>query len=122
MVIIKPVHIDGVDIQFINGDVSISGNIIQKNPEIFMFDFFDKLHEFMLENGNRNININIQNLKFLNSSGIKVIVDWIIKVKALPENKRYTICFICDSVSTWQETIISTLSIIDNRIIESIVI
>lgn len=117
---ITAVQCEDVTLKMIDEDVFVSGSIIQKNPELYMSSFFNKLHDYILERKLKFINVNITQLKFLNSSGIKIIVDWLVKVSNLPDENRYIINFICNKHSLWQDSSITTLKIIDDTIIRKI--
>ena len=82
-----------------------------------MHDFFTELHQYVLEHEIKRVDVDITKLKFLNSAGIKVLIDWIILITELSEDNRYQLFFICDSKSFWQETSINTLAIIDSSIV-----
>lgn len=115
---IDQVSFEDVKLSMENNIVFLAGNIIQMNPEKYMNKFFQQVHSFILSTKLKNIDVNITNLKFLNSAGIKVIIDWIIRVTELPEIQKYTITFLCNPNSFWQETSISTLAIIDSQIVK----
>ena len=114
---IETVKEDDVTLSFKENTVYISGNIVQIKPELYMHDFFTELHQYVLENEIKRVDVDITKLKFLNSAGIKVLIDWIILITELSEDNRYQLFFICDSKSFWQETSINTLAIIDSSIV-----
>lgn len=114
---IETVKEDDVTLSFKENTVYISGNIVQIKPELYMHDFFTELHQYVLENEIKRVDVDITKLKFLNSAGIKVLIDWIILITELSEDNRYQLFFICDSKSFWQETSINTLAIIDSNIV-----
>ncbi|MBQ1999525.1 MAG: hypothetical protein II220_08600 [Spirochaetales bacterium] len=114
---IETVKEDDVTLSFKENTVYISGNIVQIKPELYMHDFFTELHQYVLEHEIKRVDVDITKLKFLNSAGIKVLIDWIILITELSEDNRYQLFFICDSKSFWQETSINTLAIIDSSIV-----
>jgi hypothetical protein len=114
---IETVKEDDVTLSFKENTVYISGNIVQIKPELYMHDFFTELHQYVLEHEIKRVDVDITKLKFLNSAGIKVLIDWIILITELSEDNRYQLFFICDSKSFWQETSINTLAIIDSNIV-----
>ncbi|HBD94381.1 MAG: hypothetical protein A2015_00475 [Spirochaetes bacterium GWF1_31_7] len=105
--------VDNVICKFDLDEIHISGHLTQKNPGDYLRDFLFKAHNDVLAHGYKTVKINISKLRFLNSSGIKILVDWIIQVSLLPPDKKYAICFVSDRSSLWQESIITTISIID---------
>lgn len=114
---IETIKEDDVTLSFKENTVYISGNIVQIKPELYMHDFFTELHQYVLEHEIKRVDVDITKLKFLNSAGIKVLIDWIILITELSEDNRYQLFFICDSKSFWQETSINTLAIIDSSIV-----
>lgn len=114
---IETVKEDDVTLSFKENTVYISGNIVQIKPELYMHDFFTELHQYVLEHEIKRVDVDITKLKFLNSAGIKVLIDWIILITEQSEDNRYQLFFICDSKSFWQETSINTLAIIDSSIV-----
>jgi hypothetical protein len=114
---IETVKEDDVTLSFKENTVYISGNIVQIKPELYMHDFFTELHQYVLEHEIKRVDVDITKLKFLNSAGIKVLIDWIILITELSEDNRYQLFFIRDSKSFWQETSINTLAIIDSNIV-----
>ena len=77
---IETVQEDDVTLSFKEDTVYISGNIVQMKPELYMQDFFTELHQYVLEHEIKRVDVNITKLKFLNSAGIKVLIDWIILI------------------------------------------
>ena len=57
----------------------------------------------------KDIIVDITNLRFLNSAGIRELVDWVMKLNSLTEDEKYKIKFLCSSEHKWQESSISTL-------------
>lgn len=93
---------------FAKGDtVTIKGEINHENPEIFLTPFFNKV----LIQMDGNIVIDLRYLEYLNSSGIKPIIgflmsrnpDWHVKIKSDPK-------------STWQRTSLKVLASLDDNI------
>ena len=77
-------------------DVAKPGNIL--NP------FFDKIKDQMDE----QVRLDFTNLDFLNSSGIKCIVSFVMGKK--PGSK---VVFVVDSNKTWQETSLEVIQSLD---------
>ena len=73
--------------------IILEGEIDHNDPEDFIKPFFDEvlsqIHELLI--------IDIKNLEFINSSGIKCLLDFL---KAKPRNTRIIIK--TDSRKTWQ--------------------
>lgn len=93
--------------------LSITGTIDSSSPGEFLAPFFKSLHDEIVKEGLEKINVDITGLSYLNSSSIKELVTWIIMQKSLPEDREYTINFICNSEYLWQESSISTVSFLN---------
>lgn len=96
------------------------GTFTEKNPAMEFKHFIFNIHEHAITVGLQHVEIDIRKLKFLNSTGLKVIIDWINEIKILPNDKRYSITFYCKKTSCWQSSCLSTLKLINNKIIKII--
>lgn len=106
---IASVHEAGVKLEVKGNILYISGNIISETPGVFMAPFLRSLHENIVKNGLKTITLNVTELTFLNSSGIRELVDWILLLEELPAEKQYSINIIYNSRHLWQESSVSTL-------------
>jgi hypothetical protein len=86
----------------------ISGSVNLSNPSELMGPYILKLHNKAVESGIKKITLDITNLSFLNSSGIREIVNWILLLNNMPEEKKYAIHIKYNSRHQWQESSIST--------------
>jgi len=114
---VKPIEESGVVLKAEGETVTISGNIEIQEPGRIMSPFFKAVHEGILSNNIKAVRVDITKLDYLNSSGIKEIVDWVMKLDELPENKKYQIKFICNPNALWQETSISTIEFLNTDFI-----
>ena len=101
------ISVDDIDTGFI---ISISGDIDMEDPGILLDPIFNKAHEGMLSNKLKSIILDLKKLAFLNSSGIKAIAKWIMKLSEIPDNKGYSIRILYDKATTWQVTSLPTLT------------
>jgi hypothetical protein len=107
------VNESGVSMVFEDDTINISGSIDCLDPGAFMSPFLNEAHEFILEKLMKEVKVDIVKLNFLNSSGIKEFVEWIMKLEFLPEDQRYSIVFICNHEYLWQEPSIRTLAFLN---------
>jgi hypothetical protein len=98
--------------------VSFLGDIDIQNPEPVFLPFFDEIHNKIIDNNIKLIELDFGKLTFLNSSGIKTLIKWITKVSPLPEDKKYKFTIIANSEITWQETSLKMLSMLAPGLIE----
>lgn len=98
--------------------VIFSGDIDVQNPEPIFMPFFEQIHNKLIENNIKYVELDFAKLTFLNSSGIKTLIKWITKVTPLPSEKKYRFKIIANSEITWQETSLKMLSMLAPGLIE----
>lgn len=119
---IKPVKTDKILMEMRDKSVYLSGTVLVEQPAKFMEPFFIDVHEAILDEGISEIKIDLRDLKFLNSSGIKEIVKWILKVDALPDETQYSLMFLYNPETLWQESFISSIVNLNPEIIKKVTI
>ena len=112
----------GIEMKAEGTTVFISGSINHPRPGEFMEPFIQKTHESIIEQNIMEIKVDITNLKFLNSAGIRELVDWVMKLNHLPEEKKYKIQFLCSSEHKWQESSMSTLIYLNSTCLSKVTI
>ncbi|MBN2532769.1 MAG: hypothetical protein JXB88_07760 [Spirochaetales bacterium] len=106
---IDPVIKGGMELKAEGTTVYISGCVNHPSPGMFIEPFITEVHNKILEKKIKEIVVNITDLRFLNSAGIRELVDWVMKLSALEEGKKYKIKFLCSSEYQWQESSMTTL-------------
>lgn len=86
------------------------GRIDLQNPNLVLAPFFNELHEKIVQNGIKEVKCDIRDLHFINSSGIKCLILWILKIPNLEQKDQYNIVFVIDNNVTWQKSSISFLT------------
>ena len=107
----------GCSFEYRDNMVIISGCIDDSQPGKFMKPFFDDVHTHITSKKIKEIIIDIKNLVFLNSSGIKEFVSWILKVEVLPKEKLYKLGFVGNKNKIWQQFSLETLKLLSPEII-----
>lgn len=100
--------------------VLISGNIDSQAPSKFLMPFFKDVHNEVISKNIKEIKLDIRKLNFLNSSGIKELVDWILKLDTLPEEQKYVITILTNPELLWQESSISTLVYLNTKLVKKV--
>jgi hypothetical protein len=93
----------GIIIKFI-------GDIDMEDPSIILDPLFEKLHGGVLQNNFREVIADFRDLNFLNSSGIKAVAKWIMKLSEVDDNQKYIIKIVHNKDITWQVTSLPTLT------------
>ena len=93
--------------------VYVSGEIDQLSPRDFMAGFIEIVHNMVLGEIIAEVKIDVTELVFLNSSGIKEFLSWILRRNRLPHDKRYKLNFLFDSAVAWQPVTLPRLRDLD---------
>jgi hypothetical protein len=80
--------------------------------------FLVKLHEAIIGAGFKTVNVDVLQLSFMNSSGIKELVNWIMKVNVTPPEQRYKINLVYSKGITWQESSLPVLHKLHPDVVE----
>lgn len=80
------------------------GTIEQANPGEFLDPLLDKIHQAALDRKDTLVTADFTEFGFLNSSGIKSLIKWVMKQMYLSDESRYGIKFLYSSQVTWQAT------------------
>jgi hypothetical protein len=83
--------------------LKLSGTITQKDPANELAGFFKALHTAALADKLTEVRADVSGLTFVNSSAIRLFVDWATWVKN-ERGSRYTLRFITSRNVTWQKT------------------
>ncbi len=83
--------------------VKLSGTITQKDPSNDLAGFFKALHTAALADKLSEVRADVSGLTFVNSSAIRLFVDWATWVKN-ERGQRYTLLFVTSRNVTWQKT------------------
>lgn len=105
---LKPVKREDLQMNVRGTTFSISGNVNLTNPADLLEPYIMELHNKLVEEGIRKVTLDLTRLAFLNSAGIREIVNWILLVNSLPEEKRYAVHIKYSSKYLWQESSTST--------------
>ncbi len=111
---IETIHHDRVTIEIRDSsdgiEISLDGDIDMEDPGVILDPLFEKIHTGSVNSGIKNVTADFTRLNFLNSSGIKAIAKWIMKLTAVSDEQRYTINIVHNKNITWQVTSLPTLT------------
>ena len=93
--------------------VFVTGEIDQQSPRDFMAGFFEIVHNMALGEGLTEVKVNVTKLAFLNSSGIKEFLSWILRRHRISPEKKYKINFLFDPAVAWQPVTLPRLRDLD---------
>ncbi|MEI8093305.1 MAG: hypothetical protein WCG80_03770 [Spirochaetales bacterium] len=105
---------DKIKIEVLDKDdgllVKLIGDIDMEDPSIILDPLFEKIHSGMVAQKVPFVVADFNGLTFLNSSGIKAVAKWIMKLAMLPADKKYQIRIAHNKAITWQVTSLPTLT------------
>jgi hypothetical protein len=111
---IENIKQDRMEVEVLDDDsiirVKFKGDIDMEDPGVLLDPFFNKLHEGMLAQEIKEVKADFKELNFLNSSGIKAVAKWIMKLTEVDDDRKYSIRIIYNRDITWQVTSLPTLN------------
>jgi hypothetical protein len=93
--------------------VFVVGEIDQLSPRDFMAGFLEIVHNMILGEGLPEVKVDVTGLAFLNSSGIKEFLSWILRRNRIPPDKKYRINFLFNPAVAWQPITLPRLRDLD---------
>jgi hypothetical protein len=97
--------------------VALSGTLTSMNPAEELAGFFRAVHAGAVKDKAAEIRVDVSGLTFVNSSSIRLFVDWAIRAKDDPFHP-YTLRFLTSRHITWQKTAFMALtSLIGNKVV-----
>jgi hypothetical protein len=88
--------------------VAMTGTIAVQDPGLVLGPCIRALHEAALADQLAELRIDVRGLTFVNSSAIRLLVDWSTWV-ASAKGRAYVLCFCTDRRITWQRTSFAVL-------------
>jgi hypothetical protein len=89
-------EINGAHVLQMKGTITLLDAVQQLQP------FLERVHEAVLADKLGEFCVDVTELNFVNSSALRLFVDWAMKVKGPP--RLYTLVFVVDRSKTWQRT------------------
>ena len=90
--------------------IRFKGKIDDADPGVFMDPALEEIHGQIVASGLKEVNADFTELSFLNSSGIKSLIKWIMRQTELADEQKYKINFLYSSRVTWQQTSLKALT------------
>lgn len=90
--------------------VNLGGVLDMEDPGVLLDPIWDKLHQIALEKKFETITLDVTQLSFLNSSGIKSLARWVLRLSQCPADQRYKVVIQQNPNITWQKTSLVTLT------------
>jgi hypothetical protein len=110
-------RVDGVDFTITGpAQLEVSGTITLQDPGLALGPFFRALHDAAVTDGLREVLVDVRKLTFVNSSAIRLFVDWVTWTRALGAG-AYVLRFRTDRRITWQRTSFAVLRSLGGEVV-----
>lgn len=91
------------------GSLTLEGEMATRDPAETMSLFFHDIHRALVADGFKEFTLNVVGLVFVNSSGIRLFINWVTWARQTPEHGRYNLIIRMDQKVTWQRTSLAVL-------------
>lgn len=104
---LEPLHVGALTGEVLDSDDTVSvvlrGDSDARDAGTALDDFLVKrVHPAVMKAGLKLLQLDVTGLEFLNSAGIKALVNWLIAIKKQQQADRYFIVLQYDEGITWQ--------------------
>lgn len=80
--------------------LALSGEIAVRDPVAEFGPHFRRIHDAAV--GGAEVFVDVTGLRFVNSSGLRLFLDWVAWIAAEPAERRYPLRFRTRKGATWQ--------------------
>jgi len=87
----------------------LSGDIDMRDTSLEFLPYLLQVHNTLIQNNIKTIKLNLMNLTFMNSNGIKSLINWIMKLSEIPEQMQYKVYITANNNIAWQESTLPVL-------------
>ena len=98
---LSPPVVANVEIRLSPEGIALFGSITTKEPDRSLGAFFRTVHAEALKSGLTELRLDVRGLSFVNSSAIRLFIDWAIWVSQ-PSRTSYRLRFVRNPSVTWQ--------------------
>ncbi|MGC4064805.1 MAG: hypothetical protein QM784_09205 [Polyangiaceae bacterium] len=102
-------RIENLTMTVTTGRLSLRGTIATREPSRSIGVYFKELHAAIIAERVRTFVVDVSELTFVNSSAIRLFIDWAMWLNQLPATARYRLTFATSRHVTWQATNFSAL-------------
>lgn len=85
-------------------DLIMEGEVDMENPSLALRPYLETVHETVIRDSIKRVKVNFKSVSFMNSSGIKEFVHWVLKLNSIPDEQKYSIIILYSLNVTWQAT------------------
>lgn len=89
--------------------VVLEGVISMRNPGETLTPYLRRVHDAIVRAGLPEVAVDITGLRFMNSSSIRALVDWVQWIRREPTGSRYVLHFRSAKGVSWQATTLGAI-------------
>ena len=108
---ITPLSTHGFDATVHGDAVRFAGVLTMRNPSEIVTPFLREIHAAVIDAGLKELTVDLTMLRFMNSSSIRSLVDWVEWIRHEPETRRYVLSFRTKADVSWQNTTLSAIQV-----------
>jgi hypothetical protein len=97
--------------------VRMTGSLTMRDPSKELMSYLRAIHDAALQDDLKELVVDITGLTFVNSSSIRLFVDWTTWLKEVPAGRRYRLKFRTSRQITWQKACFSALAVLADSVI-----
>ncbi len=86
------------------GSLTLTGEISTRDPAEAMSPFLQRIHRAIIADRLKVFTLNVAQLTFVNSSAIRLFVNWVTWARQEAEDTHYDLIIEMDQNITWQKT------------------
>ena len=98
--------------------VKLSGTLAMRRPSDAIQLHLRALHQAALRDKLKRLTVDVTDLTFVNSSAIRLFIDWSTWLEGVAQEKRYLLCFLTDSKISWQRSSFEALKSLSDGVLE----
>lgn len=98
----KRLVLEAAQLSMDDDTVIISGKLTMREPAKEIGPFLKSVHDAACKKELKVLTVDVRNLTFINSSGIRVFINWTAWIRAENEARRYRVKFLSDPGVSWQ--------------------
>ena len=106
---VEPLVLEGIEITAQRDVVAMKGVLSMRSPSETVTPFLRRVHMAATDAGIKKIIVDLTELRFMNSSSIRSLVDWVEWIRKEPESRRYRLVFVTKPDVTWQQTTLAAI-------------
>jgi len=106
---VEPLIMEGIEITAQKDSVCMKGVLSMRSPSETVTPFLRRVHMAAVDGGVKKVTVDLTELRFMNSSSIRSLVDWVEWIRKEPESRRYRLVFITKPEVTWQQTTLAAI-------------